>query len=373
MIPDKDAKNKAFIAAIGSLGPFSLPQLLGSLMTPAIRKVPDVRWLTIPGAVLFSLGYVAAGYSKRSWHLFLSQGLLAGIGATLIYCPIVNVAPEYFPKRQGLAIGIIGSGACASGFIYGPLIEELIKRIGIRKAFLALGLMSFVICGAAALLPRSSRHTGSSRSSFAWETARTPKFILCLLLSLFNGLAFGIPFSFGPEFSNSLRIKSNFGALLLAIMNGMAIFRIPLGFAGDKFGYQNVLGGSLGMCLSCTAVLWFVAALNGSKWMWILFSVLFGIFACTYLTITMSVITALFGIDQYLAVIGHTNAARGIGMVAGPSLAGMIARQASPLDLKPLEYSGLVVFVIVLFVAQLVVLFGLRWLDSRENGWKKFR
>lgn len=69
MLPDGDARERAFIAAIGSVGGGTLSLLLGSVMTKAIERVPNMKWLTLPGAVIMSLGYMLAALSTRvSWR-----------------------------------------------------------------------------------------------------------------------------------------------------------------------------------------------------------------------------------------------------------------------------------------------------------------
>lgn len=45
------------------------------------------------------------------WHLLLTQGFLYGVGSSMMYFPILSVAPEYFDQHRGSAMGVILSGA----------------------------------------------------------------------------------------------------------------------------------------------------------------------------------------------------------------------------------------------------------------------
>ena len=44
------------------------------------------------------------------WQFFLAQGVLAGIGAGLLFIPSVAVMSQYFLKKRALAIGIASLG-----------------------------------------------------------------------------------------------------------------------------------------------------------------------------------------------------------------------------------------------------------------------
>jgi hypothetical protein len=54
-----------------------------------------------------SLGLGLASISTQIWHLLLTQGLLFGLGASLLYFPILSAAPEYFTSHRGTAMGFI--------------------------------------------------------------------------------------------------------------------------------------------------------------------------------------------------------------------------------------------------------------------------
>jgi MFS family permease len=42
------------------------------------------------GSVLMSLGLIIAGFSTEVWHLFLTQGILFGAGASIVYMVYIN-------------------------------------------------------------------------------------------------------------------------------------------------------------------------------------------------------------------------------------------------------------------------------------------
>ena len=66
--------------------------------------------------------------------LFLSQGLMKGIGASMVYMPPLSLIPQYFDKRRGLATGLVVSGVGMGGFALGPGTQAMLDKWGFRWA-----------------------------------------------------------------------------------------------------------------------------------------------------------------------------------------------------------------------------------------------
>lgn len=58
------------------------------------------------GVVLITVAMELASISTKYWHLFLSQGVMWGLGASLIFIPSIGLPSQYFSKRRGLATGL---------------------------------------------------------------------------------------------------------------------------------------------------------------------------------------------------------------------------------------------------------------------------
>lgn len=79
-----------------------------------------------------SLGFGLASLSSQVWHLLLTQGLLYGIGSSMLYFPILSAAPEYFTAHRGSAMGFILSGSGIGGLVFSPVIRALLEGVGPR-------------------------------------------------------------------------------------------------------------------------------------------------------------------------------------------------------------------------------------------------
>jgi len=108
------------------------------------KKGPRVVALT--GGFLYGLGVFLASFSaNRLWWLYLSYGLVGGIGVGFSYIVPVAVLVKWFPDRRGLITGIAVGGFGAGALIFAPLASRLIQNVGVLHTFAYLGVAYLVI------------------------------------------------------------------------------------------------------------------------------------------------------------------------------------------------------------------------------------
>jgi MFS family permease len=139
------------------------------------------------GSILMSLGIILASFSQsvlptppyplpsqhstsnhQLLHLYLTQSLLYGLGASALYFPIITLTPLHFSTHRGLALGIIMSGAGFGGLVLAPIIRTLISRLGLRWTLRALGMGNFLVTFWIGFVIRSDRErmgTGRGRGN----------------------------------------------------------------------------------------------------------------------------------------------------------------------------------------------------------------
>ena len=87
------------------------------------------RKVALTAALLYGLGVGLASLSAdRLWVLYLSFGLLGGLGRGLGYIVPVAVLVKWFPDRRGLATGLAAAGFAAGAVLGAPVGST--RRVG---------------------------------------------------------------------------------------------------------------------------------------------------------------------------------------------------------------------------------------------------
>jgi OFA family oxalate/formate antiporter-like MFS transporter len=108
------------------------------------RKGPRVVALT--GGFLYGLGVFLASFSAdRLWWLYLSYGLIGGVGLGFGYIVPIAVLVKWFPDRRGLITGIAVGGFGAGALITAPVATRLIQSVGVLRTFAYLGIAYMIV------------------------------------------------------------------------------------------------------------------------------------------------------------------------------------------------------------------------------------
>jgi OFA family oxalate/formate antiporter-like MFS transporter len=107
------------------------------------RKGPRIVALT--GGALYGLGVFLASFSHSLSWLYLSYGLIGGIGLGLGYIVPVAVLVKWFPDKRGLITGIAVGGFGAGALITAPVATRLIQAVGVLPTFAYLGIAYFIV------------------------------------------------------------------------------------------------------------------------------------------------------------------------------------------------------------------------------------
>src|SRR5882757_2580612 len=99
------------------------------------------RVVALTGGVLYGGGVFLASYSYHGlWWLYLTYGVIGGIGLGFSYIVPISVLVKWFPDRRGLMTGIAVGGFGAGALITAPLATRLIQIAGVLQTFAYLGI-----------------------------------------------------------------------------------------------------------------------------------------------------------------------------------------------------------------------------------------
>lgn len=125
---------------------------LGGLVGGALAGKLSQKTLLLIAAALFFAGFFFTGRIQTLAGLYLSFGLVCGLGSGLAYNAVIATVNKWFPGKQGLVSGILLMGFGLSSLLIGKLYQALTpETVGAwRASFTVLGVataLCVALCG----------------------------------------------------------------------------------------------------------------------------------------------------------------------------------------------------------------------------------
>lgn len=247
-------------ALIGGFN-FTFSMLAAPLVTALTRRFG--KHVTMPiGIALQTTGYVTAGFSTHLWQLFLSQGVLVGLGVGFIYIPSLPILSQWFERRRSLANGISSSGSGFGGALFTWSIGAIIETLGILWALCITGIIAFSLISIATAIIRD-RNKYIRPPQLAFDTRLLRRYDVWLLLAwAFISMLGYIALLFSlSDFALAIGLSSQRATDTIGLLNvGTAIGRPVIGIASDKSSRLKVAGALTLVCSLLSIALWIPAA-----------------------------------------------------------------------------------------------------------------
>jgi MFS transporter, OFA family, oxalate/formate antiporter len=335
------------------------------------------RLLVAIGGALSGLGWVAASYATSLTMLYLTYGLLCGIGTGIVYIGIIGLMVRWFPEKRGLATGVVAAGYGFGAILTTFPINDMLASAGYQHTLAVFGTAFAIIGVLAALgmrLPTSGDRlpppavAASSKNYEPKEMLKTPVFWLMFVMMTMmstGGLMVILNFAnFARDFGVANLTVWGLQALPLAltvdrITNGLT--RPFFGWVSDHIGRENTMG--IAFLLEGAAVSLFVFFRSDPTIFVILSAVVFFGWGEIF-SLFPSTLTDTFGTKNATANYGFLYMAQGVGSVLGGPLAAL---------LHDLEGSWLPVFGVIItmdVLTGLLALFVLKPVRARFLGAK---
>ena len=123
---------------------FSLLIVLQTVFPPAQRGLFELfapGRLVASGAALTGLGWVLSAQVSGLIPLYLTYGVLCGIGTGIVYVGVVGLMARWFPDRRGFAIGVVAAGYGMGAMITTFPIAAMLGAYGAPATLTVFGIL----------------------------------------------------------------------------------------------------------------------------------------------------------------------------------------------------------------------------------------
>ncbi|XP_018617313.1 monocarboxylate transporter 7 isoform X2 [Scleropages formosus] len=101
------------------------------------------------GGFLVSLGTITTAFTSSINEMYVTIGVVSGLGYCLTFLPTVTILSHYFNKRRSLVTAVASTGESLSVFAFAPAFTALKDRIGWRYCLIVIGVLqgTIIVCG----------------------------------------------------------------------------------------------------------------------------------------------------------------------------------------------------------------------------------
>ena len=340
---------KPFAAKLGIALPelqvtFSRLIILQTFCSPFQGKLIDrfgPRLLISIGTVMSGLSWVLASQVHSAPMLYLTYGVVGGLGTGIVYVGVVGLMVRWFPDRRGFAAGAVaagyGMGAIVTTF---PIASSLAAR-GVDATMLSFGI-AFAVVGLLASqglrVPPSHDSVAASASQAVVPSLRPSQalknpifwlmFLMMTMMSTSGLMVTSQMATFAADFGVTKVLVLGMAALPLALTidrftNGLT--RPLFGWVSDRIGRENTMCFAFGL-EGIAMALWLITRDNA-----VLFVLLSGVVFFGWgeiFSLFPSTLTDTFGTRHATENYGWLYVSQGIGSIFGGPLAALMHQHA---------------------------------------------
>ena len=326
---------------------FAVQRVESGVLGPIQGWVIDTygpRRVMLVGMVMFASGFFVLSQVQSLWSFYLAFMLIA-VGASLgSFLAVVVSLVNWFRERRTLALSMLSLGFAVGGLAAAP-VALLIEAVGWRAAAFSSGVVVLLVGIPLALVVRHRPEPygllpdgASSTSSLAddpdgegeWamttrEALRSPSFWLISFGQASALLVIGaLMVHLVVYIHEDLGYGLGLAALAITIQTvGQISGQVAGAYFGDRFSKRllivlALLGHALAMFLLALAsglpMIYTAVAINGAAW---------GLRA----PLQMAIRADYFGRKQFGTIMGFSSLVIMLGMIAGPTFAGVMYDQ----------------------------------------------
>lgn len=325
---------------------FSLLIILQTFLSPLQGYLVDrfgPRVLLSTGAALTGLSWVLASQVDSLAGLYITYGVLGGIGTGIIYVGVVGMMVQWFPDKRGLAAGLVAAGYGFGAILTTFPISRAVHSQGLSGTLLTYGLVIGAVGILAALgmrkpdpvtiphvAPDAEAH-GLVQEATDYDPRqmlRSPifwlMFVMMTMMSTSGLMVISQMGAFAHDFGLGNAMVFGLAALPLALSidrltNGLT--RPFFGWVSDRIGREHTMALAFGLEGFAMSI-WLIFASHPLTFVLLSGVVFFGwgeIFS-----LFPSTLTDTFGTKNATTNYGFLYMAQGVGSILGGPLAAVL-------------------------------------------------
>ena len=127
---------------------YMIATLFAAFLLPQIGKLVDKfgpRIVLIYTVILLGIGCLIFGAASNFLMLAVAFGFLRFFGQGTLMLGSANIITQWFDKKRGFALGLMGLGFALSMGIHPPISDFLITNYGWRSAWVIIGLSTWIL------------------------------------------------------------------------------------------------------------------------------------------------------------------------------------------------------------------------------------
>ncbi len=318
---------------------------IGSTIGGKMQDKIGSRLTVIIGGLVLAFGFFFASFTTTSapWVLWITYGVLGGLGMGFIYSTTIACAQKWYPDKRGLITGVIVSALGFGGVLFTPLVEWIIDNFGNGIAgqgelisFKILAIIFAVVCTVcgwfiqnppadyvpAGWIPKDANSRAAAlMPSQALKTPQLYLLAFSLMLACMGGLMM-IGFAKPIAVARGLEETATVGVLAITLFNSLG--RLFWGGVSDKLGRKKTIV----LLLALTTILSLCVNIAAGYMIYVLIACIgfaYGGFLSTFPAFTADLFGAKYNATNYgIVLVGF-----GIGAVVSSYIAGYYKNIAS--------------------------------------------
>ncbi|KTF88320.1 hypothetical protein cypCar_00021319 [Cyprinus carpio] len=352
------------------------------------------RATVIFGGVLSGFGMAVSSFSHSIVDLYITTGVITGLGFCFSFQPAVTILGHYFVRRRPFANAMSSTGT-ALGLSTLPFLGDYLQStLGWRGSFLVLGavLLNCCVCGA---LMRPVRPRKPRKTEVMSNGPRPPGKKICMLgifqslrsslrkhmaFDLFYSnlrfrvfslgitwmmLGFVVPLIYLVPYASAHKMDPSRAALLLSILGFVNIIvRPPAGvlFSLPWFKGRHIYVFSAALLINGLSNS--ICCISASFTVLLMYVLVYGLSMSVVGSLMFTVLMDTVEMSRFPSALGLLSIMESVTLLIGPPLAGILVDRTDQYTYVFLACS------ISVALSALFLMVSFYWLDSRDAAQK---